>query len=87
MKRTIFIAATDDVRWLKAVLAVETQDFRANDIYFSSELFSSVQGGRSCGTKVKILVYLRTDGSPMHRQWRYVHINFSIVRGNITFTF
>ena len=38
----IFIAATDDMDWLKEAFAVKTQDFWADDIYFSVDLFSSV---------------------------------------------
>ena len=44
-KRMIFIAATDDVEWLKKVFATKTQDFLADDIYFSADLFSSVDKG------------------------------------------
>ena len=38
----IFIAATDDMEWLKEAFAVKTEDFSANDIFFSADLFSSV---------------------------------------------
>ena len=45
-KRTIFIAATDDVKWLKEDFATETQEFLADDIYFSTaNPFSSVDNG------------------------------------------
>ena len=38
----IFIAATDDKDWLREAFAVKTEDFWANDVYFSADLFSSV---------------------------------------------
>ena len=41
-QRVIFIAATDDKDFLKEAFAVATEDFWADDIYFSVDLFSSV---------------------------------------------
>ena len=38
----IFIAATDDMEWLKEAFAVKTEDFSAGDIFFSADLFSFV---------------------------------------------
>ena len=41
-QRVIFIAATDDKDWLKEAFAVKTEEFWADDVYFSADLFSSV---------------------------------------------
>ena len=38
-KKLIFIAATDNVRWLKRELLVEDHNFVADNIFFSVDLF------------------------------------------------
>jgi hypothetical protein len=41
-QRVIFIAATDDEDWLREAFAVKTEEFWADNVYFSADLFSSI---------------------------------------------
>ena len=71
-KRVIFIAATDDKEWLKEAFAVETEDFWSDDIYFSTDLFSSV-GIKAPGAGEDLALLSLCNHSIISVSWQFPH--------------